>query len=176
MSKTIKGTMEIDGVRYNFVGTAEGTSAAAQDSRQPGYRGGESLPPLPNEYRSDTFRFVRSGKKEGTNARGLFTRYWAKTDEDEFIGTFDHKLGAELIRIAGGNEPVRIAFTENDRGKDFVGYPASDRPADEPAARPASKPSETPADRKNREVREKTQPVPASTTTNYDPASDDLPF
>ncbi len=136
MSDQITGTMTIGGVRYEFVATLADGGSPGKSSASPGKRSAPTgiLPALPDYYRVQTVRLVRYGNKDGESAKGPWTRHFAKdADTGTFYSTFDTNLGAEMKKIQDRKEDVRIAYTENDRGRTFVGYPASDYVEEAPA-------------------------------------------
>lgn len=149
--------MTIGGVEYDFTATPRGAGArgggAAPAARK---QATGNIPPLPGEYKTMMVTPCKfwtkdgvSKPREGRDGKMREGRPWTvfvfrdMTDEEVSFATFDVELGALAERLCREGKEVRVAYTQGEKGFQFVGLPASDEDGVEQESEPAEQaPSE----------------------------------
>lgn len=167
--------MTIGGVEYEFTATPRGAGARGGGTAPAARKVATgNLPPLPDEYKTMIVTPCKFWTKDGVSApkpgrdgKMREGRPWTvfifrdMDDEDVSFATFDVELGALAEKLCKAGKQVRVAYTQGDRGFQFVGLPQSEAEPEgesEPAAQEQSDPE---------------TPPPSSDTSGKD---DDLPW
>lgn len=151
--------MTIGGVEYDFTATPRGAGnrgGAAQAVARKVATG--NLPPLPDEYKTMMVTPCKFWTKDGVSApkpgrdgKMREGRPWTvfifrdMDDEDVSFATFDLELGALAERLCKEGKRVRVAYTQGERGFQFVGLPQSEAEPEgesEPAAQEQGEPEQ----------------------------------